>query len=389
MAMLEGMSGPGTPAHGKVLEAIFNTLHDGVSVVDDQLKIVYANAAARRFMGLQPAAALPARWTDIQGCYDADRVTRVRPEELVLGRMANGARERMDECFIVNDNYPPGVCLESTSITMAMAMQGDAALGARLVIWRDVTNARQAQQAQRDLTASLEESLRERDLAIGELEAFCYSVAHDLRAPLRAIDGFVSLLFEEHDAQAGGETLDYLHRVRANARRMGALIDDLLSFSHLGRKPLMTQTVSVADLVQECLDTLRAGEGGESVAGVTVALGELPACQGDPGLLREVWMNLLSNAFKFSGKHVAPRVEVGSRAADGITAYFVRDNGVGFDMRYADKLFGVFQRLHSTQEFPGTGVGLAIVQRIVHRHGGRIWAEAEPGQGATFYFTVG
>ena len=166
---------------------------------------------------------------------------------------------------------------------------------------------------------------------------------------------------------------------------MGMLIDDLLTFSRLSRLPLTKQKIDTSKLVRSVLDDLLLQEAGRQV---DLHIDELPGCVGDPALLRQVWINLLSNALKYTLRRVTARVEIGSERREGSVVYFVRDNGTGFDMRYAGKLFGVFQRLHRTEEFPGTGVGLAIVQRIVHRHGGRVWAEAVLDQGATFFFTL-
>lgn len=239
------------------------------------------------------------------------------------------------------------------------------------------------------LNAELEQRVEARtaelQAANRELESFSYSVSHDLRAPLRAIDGFSRLAVEKDGGKLGSDARRYLGQVRANTQQMGALIDDLLAFSRLGRQALVAQRIDTLELVRQSLHALRPEY--ENKRAILV-FGDLPECQGDPVLVKQVWMNLLSNAFKFSGKSAPQCVEIGSRGTNGERVYFVRDNGVGFDMRYADKLFGVFQRLHGAREFPGTGVGLAIVQRIVARHGGRTWAEAERGRGATFYFTL-
>jgi len=219
-----------------------------------------------------------------------------------------------------------------------------------------------------------------------ELESFSYSVSHDLRAPLRAIDGFSRILQEDFPSLSA-EASRLIHSVRSNTQQMGRLIDDLLKFSRLNRQPLNKQNVNMAELVRQALQTLEPEREGRQVE---ITLGELPACQGDPGLLLQVWMNLLSNALKFTRKREHTRIEIGSQVNErGETVYFVDDNGVGFDMQYAGKLFGVFQRLHRADEFEGTGVGLALVQRILQRHGGRIWAEAQHEVGAKFSFTVG
>lgn len=232
----------------------------------------------------------------------------------------------------------------------------------------------------------IEKRLQERDAAIQELEAFCYSVSHDLRTPLRAVDGFAQLAVKDLGPDTKAETKHYLARVREGAQRMGNLIDDLLAFSRLGRRAMNVQEIASETLVQECLETLRNEYDPHKTQ---IKISQLARCRGDPHLLKQVWINLLSNALKFSGKTIGARIEIGSLEQNGETVYSVRDNGAGFDMRYADKLFGVFQRLHGIAEFPGTGVGLAIVQRIIKQHGGRIWAEAAPGQGATFHFTLG
>ncbi|HVS02397.1 MAG TPA: ATP-binding protein, partial [Thermoanaerobaculia bacterium] len=260
--------------------------------------------------------------------------------------------------------------------------------GRRLVISKahDVTERRRAQTVIGELHDALQEKLREVEASNLELEAFSYSVSHDLRAPLRAIDGFCRLLEEDCADQLPVEGRRYLDVVRDNARRMGQLIDDLLAFSRLGRKPLEPREVAMEALVRGAYAELRQEDDGREVA---LEVGDLPPCHGDPALLGQVVLNLLANALKFSRDRRPARIEVGWQPSEGGGAYFVRDNGVGFDMRYADKLFGVFQRLHRDDEFAGTGVGLALVQRIVHRHGGRIWASAEPGLGATFYFTLG
>jgi signal transduction histidine kinase len=234
--------------------------------------------------------------------------------------------------------------------------------------------------------AQLRQHAAQLQQANSELEAFAYSVSHDLRAPLRAIHGFSRILLEEHASHLPGEVQDYLHLVSDNARYMGQLIDDLLAFSRLSRQPLKRQRVVCADLVHQVLGELRHEHEGRRV---DISIGALPACQADPGLLKQVFVNLLANAFKFTRQCEVAMITVGYREDGGEHIYFVQDNGVGFNMQYVDKLFGVFQRLHSTEEYEGTGVGLAIVQRIIHRHGGRIWADAAVNQGATFSFTLG
>ena len=216
-----------------------------------------------------------------------------------------------------------------------------------------------------------------------ELESFSYSVSHDLRAPLRAIDGYARMLDEDSGPQLGDEGRRLLGVVRSSARRMGRLIDDLLEFSRLGQLEPARSRLDMAALVRET-----AAELGADHPRATVDVADLPPAPGDRALLKQVWSNLLGNALKYSAQAEAPRIEIAGRTDGEMLVYSVRDNGVGFDMRYAGKLFGVFQRLHRQDEFPGTGVGLAIVQRIVSRHGGRVWADARPGEGACFSFSL-
>ena len=247
-----------------------------------------------------------------------------------------------------------------------------------LGISEDITDRKQTAE-------SLGRAYDELKAANHELEAFSYSVSHDLRAPLRAIEGFSEILLEDHAGQLDAEASRLLAIVRRNALRMSQLIDDLLAFSRLGRQELGCQSIDMQALAHTALGNLRQQEPERKVE---VKIHPLTSAVGDNAMMRQVWTNLLSNALKFTRHRPSPIVEVGCRNSSEEMTYFIKDNGVGFDMRYADKLFGVFQRLHSVDEFEGTGVGLAIVQRIIRRHGGRVWAESEPGTGSSFYFTL-
>jgi signal transduction histidine kinase len=236
-----------------------------------------------------------------------------------------------------------------------------------------------------ELERSVTRYTAELEAANKELEAFSYSVSHDLRAPVRAIAALSGILLKEFSPQMADDARQISERVHASARRMVQLIDDLLRFSHLSREPLSKEPVNVGELIRSVVEELRREQGDRKIE---IEIGDLTDCNGDPSLLRQVFVNLLSNAFKFTRRKEAARIEVGCRPGNAETIYFVKDNGAGFDMKDVGTLFGVFQRFHGADEFEGTGVGLSIVQRIVQRHGGRVWAEAAVDQGATFYVAL-
>ncbi|HLK54927.1 MAG TPA: MASE1 domain-containing protein [Chthonomonadaceae bacterium] len=251
-----------------------------------------------------------------------------------------------------------------------------------------LTERKRAEEALHRAHVELERRAVELEAANKELEGFAYSVSHDLRAPLRASDGFSRILLEAYAPQLSPEVQRYLGLVRSNTQQMGQLVDDLLRFSRLSRQALERRSIAMTNLVRQCLDDLALEQEGRQVQ---IILGDMPVCQADQALLKQVLLNLLSNALKYTRQREEAVIEIGAQTGgetSGACIYFVKDNGVGFNMKYAHKLFGVFQRLHRAEEYEGTGVGLAIVQRILSRHGGRVWADAEVGKGATFFFTL-
>jgi signal transduction histidine kinase len=266
-------------------------------------------------------------------------------------------------------------------------LAADLAFGIGVI--RARSELRDAEEKVRELNRHLERRVAERtaelEAANKELEAFSYSVSHDLRAPLRAIDGFSQMLGEDYPEQLDETGRHYLAGIRANAQRMGRLISDILAFSRMSRQPLTRATVDMAGLANEVFEEVRTANPGRDIE---FRLGELPPAQADRALMRQVFVNLLANAVKFTAGTPAAVIEVSGSPEGAEDVYRVKDNGAGFDMQYVDRLFGVFQRLHRADEFEGTGIGLAIVKRIVVRHGGRVWAEGAVAAGASFYFSL-
>lgn len=313
--------------------------------------------------------------------------TMTPPEYLEADKIAleqirlHGACDPFEKEYIRKDGSRIPVLIAAASIDDSLPVKGVTCV-------MDITQRKKMEEEIRELNRGLEMRIQERTVALQEvnkeLESFTYSVSHDLRAPLRAIHGYSQMLLEDFEEGLGSEALRLLHNVQYNAKRMGQLVDDLLAFSRMGRRALTPSEIDLRKLAGEVVRELT--EGMANYPKITVH--SMGTVRGDESLLRQAFQNLISNALKYSSRRDDPEVEIGSKEISGCTAYFVKDNGAGFDMAYYNKLFGVFQRLHGQEEFEGTGVGLAIVQRIIHRHGGTIWAEGKVGEGAVFYFTL-
>jgi PAS domain S-box-containing protein len=362
-----------------LLRTVMDTLPNSIYVKDAQLRFVLANRTQALLLGAATPDALV-------GKSDADFF----PAALATQYAADERDIFQSGQPMVNREEPTlsAAGEEKTMLSTKVPLRNERGEIYQLVgISHDITERKRAEQEIQLLNESLSRQAAQLEAANKELEAFSYSVSHDLRAPLRAIDGFSRILLEEYKSGIPPEAERYLLKVRANAQRMGELVDDLLHFSRLSRQPLMKQIVKPNEIVKVVLEEDLRGD--RENRDITIKVGELPEVEADPQLLRQLYANLLGNAIKFTAKRDDAQIEVGAERENGAVTYYVKDNGAGFDPQYVHKLFGVFQRLHRAEDFSGTGVGLAIVQRVVVRHGGRVWAEGGVNQGAAFHFTLG
>jgi len=363
--------------------SLVETSSDWIWEVNDEFTFTYASPKVRDILGYEPAQVVGRRifeWmTDDEAQQARDVLDRLAQLQQPITGLEGVFRRRDGEMIVLEMKGVP-------------ILDDDGLLLGYRGINRDITRRKRAEEEIRQLNERLEQRVRERTAQLEatnkELQAFAYSVSHDLRAPLRHVKGFARLLQEREVEGLDQTSARYLNIIIESSEKMEGLINGLLTFSRTGRAEMQIQPVELSKLVREaCSELAPEIEGRE----VIWEIGPLPLVLGDPILLRQVWINLISNALKFTAPRKRARIEVGTEQIDqrnGEVTLFVRDNGVGFDPRHRQKLFGVFQRLHSANEFEGSGIGLATVRRIVHRHGGRVWAEGEQGQGATFYFTL-
>jgi len=372
-------------AVNRFLDSLIENLPLTVFVKDAvHLRYVRLNRAGEDLMGISREEMLGKTDRDFFPPEEADFYNARDREALAEGRLVE-----MPEHSIHTRLF--GV---RTLHTMKLPIQGPEGKPAFVLgISVDISSRKLAESAVRELNAALLLKAAQLEATNKELESFSYSVSHDLRAPLRAVDGFALMLEEDYKERLDAEGLRYLSVIRQNSRRMGALIDDLLAFSRLGRQPVTAHGVVnvdalVREVVEEVLHLELLGERGAAAAAPHIEVEPLPPARGDRGLLRQVWANLIANAVKYSSKAARPYIQISGHQVGAENHYSVRDNGVGFDMDYAGQLFRVFQRLHRADEFGGTGVGLAIVHRVVTRHGGRVWAEGKVDHGAVFSFAL-
>jgi PAS domain S-box-containing protein len=354
-----------------------DAIGDAVLTVDSEGSVRFMNRAAEELTGWRQEQALECPVTDVMHVVEESSAERF----CVLFNFSGVPESDGNNEYRVRARG--GAYHWLTIKVSSIAAAGDSSI--RVVVMRDVTKRKDAELEIQQLNQELQARVRELSAVNQELESFNYSIAHDLRAPLRHIDAYTKMLLEQAGLGLPGEARTDLERVRRGARRMGLMVDGLLELSHTSRKELARRVTELKLLVKDVLLELKAEAQDREIEW---RMGELPAIDCDPTLTRQVFANLLANAIKFTRLRKLAVIEVGHFRSAGETVLFVRDNGVGFSMQYTDKLFGVFQRLHRREDFEGTGIGLATVQRIVHKHGGRIWPEAEPEQGATFYFTL-
>lgn len=366
------------------LQSIVESMGEGVLTLDSDGRHAMVNPAAAAMLGHSPMELIGRPSHEIWHHTKADGTPCSADACAIRRTLRDGElRRRDDEIFWRRDgtSFPVEY--------VAAPLRKDGEISGVVVMFLDISERKRAEEAVRRINHELEQRVASRtaelEAANRELEAFAFSVSHDLRAPLRAIEGFSRILVEDYGPRIDDEGRRLIGAVRDNTARMGHLITDILEFSRMGRRELEVGDIDVAAVARAVFDEQRAVAPERDLR---LVIGVLPHVRGDRAMIRQVLVNLLANAIKFTRMRAPAVIEIGGTNSEGELCYYVRDNGVGFDMHYAGKLFGVFQRLHSVEEFEGTGIGLAIVKRIVERHGGRVWAEGRVGEGATFHFTL-
>lgn len=368
-----------------MLQSVLDSMEEGLVAADETGKFILWNPAATRIVGMGAENIPPGEWNKHYGVYLPDAVTPYPPEQNPLVRAIRG-EACSAEIYLHNPELESGVWIE---ISGGPLKDKDGAARGGVVAFRDITQKKADEREIRKLNDELEERVVQRTAQLAaanqELEAFTYSVSHDLRAPLRHIGGFSKILSEDFGAGMPPEAQNHLERIEDCVHRMGLLVDELLNLARVGRHALEPQATGLNSVIEEVVSMLQPETEGRAI---TWKIAELASADCDPILIKQVFQNLLSNALKFTRTRDRAVIEISQRQENGQIVIAISDNGVGFDMKYQDKLFGVFQRLHRAEDFEGTGIGLATVQRIVRKHGGRVWGAAELDKGATFYFTL-
>jgi PAS domain S-box-containing protein len=368
-----------------MLQSVLDSMAEGLVAADAQGKFIIWNPAAVKILGMGAASLTSQEWTAHYGLYLEDMVTPFPAAQLPLARAIRGESSSA-QMFVRNPELEQGTWIE---VGGGPLKDKDGAVRGGVVAFRDITQRKADEREIRKLNEELEERVVQRTAQLAaanhELEAFTYSVSHDLRAPLRHIGGFSKILSEDFGPGMPAEAQNHLKRIEDGAHRMGLLVDELLNLARVGRHALHLQATGLNFLIEDVVSLLQPETEGRAV---TWKIAQLPSAECDPILIKQVFQNLLANALKFTRTRDRAVIEISQRLIDGQMVVAISDNGVGFNMKYKDKLFGVFQRLHRAEDFEGTGIGLATVQRIIHKHGGRVWAEAELDKGATFYFTL-
>ncbi|MES2809256.1 MAG: ATP-binding protein, partial [Bacteroidota bacterium] len=352
------------------IENILDSITDGFIALDKDFCYLYANKRIGEMLHRDPDELIGKYvWTEFPDAVNS-----------ATYKAFNKAATKK-QYVVAEDYYEPLLLWQENHIYPAPG-------GGLSIFIRDISARKKAEQQIHQLNENLERKVAERTMQLEaankELESFSYSVSHDLRAPLRAVNGYAMMLKDEFHDKLGDEGNRVINTIMTNARLMGQLIDDLLAFSRMGRKAMVIMQVDMNALVSVALREVLQSQSKD----YEIKLQKLPSCNGDLNLLRQVMLNLIGNAVKYSAKTEHPVIEIGCIKNPDNRIYYIKDNGVGFDMKYSAKLFGVFQRLHSAQEFEGTGVGLALSKRIIVKHGGTVWAESTVGEGATFYFSI-
>jgi PAS domain S-box-containing protein len=369
-----------------MLQSVLDSMGEGLIAADQDGHFLIWNDSANKLMGRKASNLPTEQWTPHYKVFLPDEITPYPPDRLPLVRALHGESVQV-ELMVEHPDRANRVCLE---VTAQPLKDNQGNLRGGVAVLRDITERKTAEREIQTLNQILEARVIERTaelrVANMELEAFTYSVSHDLRAPIRHISGFAKILVEKFRSSLPAEAHEHLQLIVQAAHRMGQMVDEMLKLARLGRQALEVKTTGLSSLVEDVITLLAPETEGRQVEW---KIDELPFVECDPILMRQVFQNLISNALKYSRPRSPAVIEIGQTEKEGGKVIFVKDNGVGFDMKYSDKLFGVFQRLHVAEEFEGNGIGLATVERIIKKHGGRVWVEAELGHGATFFFTLG